>query len=96
MMSNVVILPVKAKKHNGDADVDPLFHANRTVVHQKNPIVPPRIWEKSRVSTQESKAFEFEDTYGMVCNNPSAVLATSCQLLLLDIVSRKSLRSCAL
>ena len=76
MMSNVITLPVKAKKHNGDAVVDPLFHANRTVVHQKNPIVPPHIWEKCRPSsssTHESKAFEFEDTYGMVCNNSSAV-----------------------
>ena len=69
MESNVVILPVKAKKHNGaDVKVDPLFHANRMVIHQESPIIPPRIWEKCR-----RKDSEFEDAYGMVCNNPSAV-----------------------
>ena len=77
VMSNVVILPVKAKKHGGaDVKVDPLFHANRTVIHQESPIIPPRIWEKCRTShssTQESKDSEFEDAYGMVCNNSSAV-----------------------
>ena len=77
MTSNVVILPVKAKKHGGaDVKVDPLFHANRTVIHQESPIIPPHIWEKcrpSRSSTQESKDSEFEDAYGMVCNNSSAV-----------------------
>ena len=74
MERNVVILPVKAKKHNGDAVVDPLFHEYRTVIHQKNPIVPPHIWEKcrpSRDSTHESMAFE--DTYALACNNTSAV-----------------------
>ena len=77
MERNVVILPVKAKKHGGaDVKVDPLFHANRTVIHQESPVIPPRIWEKCRTShssTQESKDSEFEDAYGMVCNNSSAV-----------------------
>ena len=51
MERNVVILPVKAKKHGGaDVKVDPLFHANRTVIHQESPIIPPRIWEKCRTS----------------------------------------------
>ena len=74
MESNVVTLPVKAKKHNGDAVVDPLFHEYRTVIHRKNSIIPTHIWEKcrpSRSSTHESKAFE--DTYALACNNTSAV-----------------------
>ena len=74
--SDAVTLPVKAKKHGGaGVIVDPLFHAYRTVIHQKNSIISPHSWEKCRpssASTQESKASELDDTYRMVCNNPSA------------------------
>ncbi|KAL7520235.1 hypothetical protein ACHAWX_004968 [Stephanocyclus meneghinianus] len=65
-------LPMATSKTNAQIIVDPLAAHFESATHQENPLVPQSIWQHCRPSlrrTNYPEAFEFEDTYAIVCNS---------------------------